>query len=76
LNGASYVDMRLFFLEFGGILKSSIFKSLSAGKTYEEFVHCLKLCFQTLRVDLECILMVLIELHSRLNDILEPVIGH
>jgi len=50
-----------------------LFKS---AKTHEKFVDCLELGFQTLRVDIERILMVLIELYSRLNGVFDAVTGH
>src|SRR5579863_4762913 len=46
------------------------------AKTHEKFVNCLELGFQTLRVDIECILVVLIELYSRLDSVFEAVTRH
>src|SRR6266851_906211 len=50
--------------------------SFQAGKTHKKFVNCLELGFQTLRVDIECILVVLVELYSRLEDVFEAVTRH
>ena len=43
---------------------------------YQEFIHGLELGFQTLRVNFERKLMVLVDLYSGPNYIFETITGH
>jgi hypothetical protein len=54
----------------------NVYSHFRVRKTYEKFVNRLELGFQTLRVDIECILVVLVELHSGLKDVFKAVTGH
>lgn len=57
-------------------LSHNLFSSYQLAKAHEKFVNCPELGFQTLRVDIECILIVLVELYSRLDSVFEAVTRH
>ena len=68
--------MQFFFIVFSSSLKSQILRSVQDAMAYQEFIHRLELGFQTLRVDFERKLMILVELYSGLNHVFETITGH